>query len=71
MKCQGLEIEPNVFTGCGGAKDCPVCEGTGEVKNCPNCEEPLIFDSEGGGCAACETTWAERLTIGEAYDGTD
>jgi len=27
MKCPGIEIEPGIYSGCGGGKDCPTCNG--------------------------------------------
>lgn len=36
IKCRGIEIEPDHFSGCGGGEDCPKCEGTGtESLGCP------------------------------------
>jgi hypothetical protein len=29
-KCKGIEIEPNVYSGCRGLSDCPICNGKGE-----------------------------------------
>jgi len=43
-KCPGIEIEPTVFSGCGGGDDCPVCEGRGYIVNCPVCGEPVKSD---------------------------
>lgn len=42
MHCDGLVIEPGVFTGCVGGNDCPVCLGTGEMKVCPDCLESTL-----------------------------
>ncbi len=39
MECEGIEVEPSIFSGCGGMDDCPVCLGTSEVKVCPRCLE--------------------------------
>lgn len=44
-RCPGVEIEPTVFSGCSGGKDCPVCEGTGQIVNCPICGEPVKSNS--------------------------
>ena len=31
--CKGIEIEPNVYSGCSGGLDCPICFGMIEANH--------------------------------------